>query len=289
MTVADPPTADRSPDPDPGAAWPTRLRLQLARVDHRTEVVELAQRGRLSLEPTPTALPGQPQELRIAYPPSGVASGERSRLKVDLTDAGHARLTTSGPVRLRRSAGPTAVIERQLTVSTSSMLEWLPRETVVLDGADATLDTRVILEEQARFLGWEIVELGESRPGAPSMRGRLRQRLEVRRAGEPLLDEVVVVDVGAIRTSTGASPGRSFGTLVAVDPLGIDEGLADEVLRSLTQARWPGSVWQGPGSLVARIAATTAEAAAAALGQARRQLLDGPLDTAATDASGASA
>lgn len=259
MTVVDPEPAAAATPPADKPEWDARVRLRLAAGDGKTAVTEHTERGRMSIRPVPAD--GDTCRVAVSYPSNGIASGERTRLKVDVTDGGRAALTTSGPVRLRRSAGPVSLMDRQLTVSTSASLEWLPRESVVDHGAEADVSTRVILEEEARFLGWEIAAVPTVRPGTERRSGRLQQRFEVRRAGEALVNERVIVEDHAIRTSIGATGGSAIGTLVAVCPDGIAESVGDDLLRAIESPPLPGSVWQAPYALVVRIPAVTAERA----------------------------
>ena len=78
---------------------------------------------------------------------------------------GHrALLTTPGAAKWYRSAGPWARQTLQFEVEGS--LEWLPRETIVFDGALAQLETIIDIGAQASYVGWEVVCLGTLRSAA---------------------------------------------------------------------------------------------------------------------------
>ena len=76
------------------------------------------------------------------------------------------------------------------------LLEWLPRETIVYDGARAELTTAIDLDATACCLGWEALCLGPAAAGERFTRGRLRQRLSLWRAGRPLLHETLDLTAG---------------------------------------------------------------------------------------------
>ena len=52
-----------------------------------------------------------------------------------------------------------------ITHSADAILEWLPQETIVFDGARSRMDTRVQLGAGSRYFGWEILCLGRSASG----------------------------------------------------------------------------------------------------------------------------
>ena len=125
-----------------------------------------------------------------------------------------------------------------LRVAEAAVLEWLPQENILFEGAQVELFTRVELAERAAFIGWEITCLGRRGAGEGFQQGGLRQRLEVWRAGTPLFVERGRYDAGAaVMTSPWGLAGRAVcGTLLCVhhDPdlvermreaIGVREGL----------------------------------------------------------------
>jgi urease accessory protein len=74
-------------------------------------------------------------------------------------------------------------------VEDGASLEWFPQETIVYDGAVATLETIVELAPGARFIGAEGICLGLPARGEGFERGSCRQVIEIRRDGRPLFIE----------------------------------------------------------------------------------------------------
>jgi urease accessory protein len=66
-----------------------------------------------------------------------------------------------------------------LRAAQAAVIEWLPRETIVYDGAVAELDSRIELAGNAVFIGWDIVCLGRTASGERFRQGLLRQRLSI--------------------------------------------------------------------------------------------------------------
>jgi len=127
----------------------------------------------------------------LLHPPGGIVGGDRLRVEASVAAGAHALLTTPAATKVYRTAGPAAAQESALAVARGGVLEWLPQETILHDGADVALTTRVRLESGARFLGIDLLCFGlPARPGeAGFARGRCRQQLEVWRDDAPVLLE----------------------------------------------------------------------------------------------------
>src|SRR5207244_837252 len=98
--------------------------------------------------------------------------GDQLALRAECAAQSHAVLTTPGAAKWYRSAGTWA--RQSLQFKVAGTLEWLPRETIVFDGALAELHTNIELGEAARYIGWEIVCLGRRGSGERFQRGRLQ-------------------------------------------------------------------------------------------------------------------
>jgi urease accessory protein len=171
----------------------------------------------------------------IVHPPGGIAGGDELALDVRCERGSHAVLTTPGAGKWYRSAGACA--RQSLDFDVAGTLEWLPRETIVFDGALAELNTSIDLGEGARFIGWEIVCLGRRGSGERFERGRLQLATRIDRQ-----DRTVYIDRGDIEAggrlmhSPAGLGGRSvFGTFIATssEPLGAARAACPEL--ALTQ------------------------------------------------------
>lgn len=124
--------------------------------------------------------------VAILHPPGGVVGGDELRVDARIETGAHALLTTPAAGKFYRSAGPLAGQTQQLTVAAGSALEWLPQENIMYSGARVHTLTRVELQGDACFLGWEILCLGRPAAGETFAIGECRQTLELWRDGEPL-------------------------------------------------------------------------------------------------------
>jgi urease accessory protein len=165
----------------------------------------------------------------------GVHLEAKARVLVTTPAAG--KVYRNGGVRLATAQ------RHRLTVEAGGSLEWLPQETIVFDGAHVELETRVDLEADAVFVGWEILCLGRPAAGESFSQGRCRQRLELWRDGRPLCIERASVDGGGplLTAAWGLRGAPVTGTMLATMPAtspaaaaGTDEALA--ALRALAGA-----------------------------------------------------
>lgn len=124
--------------------------------------------------------------VALLHPPGGVVGGDELRLDARLESGAHALLTTPAAGKFYRSAGPLARQIQRLSVAPGAMLEWLPQETIVYNGARLRTLTRIDLQGDAAFLGWETLCLGRPAAGELFTTGECRQTLELWRDGLPL-------------------------------------------------------------------------------------------------------
>jgi|SRR5882724_3441044 len=149
MRVAEPCLFGSPPE---GASWKASLSLAFARQGERSVLVGRAHDGPLVVQKPLYPEGADVCHAIIVHPPGGIAGGDELALDVDCAPQSHAVLTTPGAGKWYRSSGAWA--RQSLDFKVAGTLEWLPRETIVFDGAIAELDTRVELAEGARFIGW---------------------------------------------------------------------------------------------------------------------------------------
>ena len=139
-----------------------------------------------------------------------------------------------------------------------SCIEWLPQDTIVFDGALADLETRVELEGDARYLGWEIVCLGRTGSGERYARGECRLRMCIRRDGIPIWLERGRLKAGErVFSSAAGLDGHSvFGVLAATMNPGRELLSA---CRSIEARSGAAAVTALPGIFVARYLGDSSE------------------------------
>ena len=153
-------------------------------------------------EPAPAKAAGraqasQPCHCCLLHPPGGLVSGDDLSLDVRLGQGAHALLTAPSASKFY-AADAHNVAQRQTNdlYVTGGVLEWLPRETIVYDGARAEMRTSVELDAASACIGWEMVCLGRPAAGETFTSGSVRQSLCVSREGVPLLHEVLRLEGG---------------------------------------------------------------------------------------------
>jgi urease accessory protein len=149
------------------------------------------------------------------HPPGGIAGGDDLELQANVETGAAALLTTPGAAKWYRSGGPWA--KQKIMFNVDGTLEWLPRDTIVFDGALAELECEVHLGADARYIGWDIVCLGRTGSGERFSRGKLRFRTAVMRQRKLLWLERGEVEGGGalMRSPVGLGGCSVFGTLVA--------------------------------------------------------------------------
>jgi urease accessory protein len=248
-------------EPVPIAGWRARLTLDFSRRGARTV---LAARGRDG--PVAVGEPLYPEgddvcHAVVVHPPDGIAGGDELELAVRAKDGTRALLTTPAANLWHRTAGPWAHQRVALEAGAGAVLEWLPRETIVFEGAAADLEADIRLAPDAHFIGWEILTLGRTTAGERHARGQLRTRTTIRRDGRVAWQERAQLDGGAdlLDSQLGLAGEPVFGTLLAAAPQ-IDAKLVD-ACRAPHPAAGTGAVSCLPGVLVARYLGASSAAA----------------------------
>jgi urease accessory protein len=161
------------------------------------------------------------------------------------------------------------------------MLEWLPHETIVFEGARADLTTAIALAGDALFVGWDVVSLGRRASGERFDRGVYRQRFELVRDDALVWAERTNLAGGSglLAAPAGLSGAPMFGTFVVAAPvIGDDLVAAWRAVVPDADAGIAGAVTRLPGILVARCRGDSPEAARAwftALWALARRVLTG--------------
>ena len=165
--------------------WQAHLTLSFQRRKTRTVLGQRSHQGPLQVQ-----RPFYPEgdgicHVALLHPPGGVVGGDELRIDASLDTGAHVLVTTPAAGKFYRSAGPLARQTQLLTVAAGAVLEWLPQENILYSGARVHALTRIELQGDARFLGWEIFCLGRPAAGENFTTGDYRQDFELWRDGEP--------------------------------------------------------------------------------------------------------
>lgn len=168
------------------SSWPAELELWFALSAGKSRLVR-----RRHLGPLVVQRPFHPEKdgtchVYLLHPPGGVAGGDRLDLCFHLDAGARALLTTPGATKFYRSEHGAGMQSARVEVGAGAVCEYLPQETIVFDGADARMETRVSLASDATYVGWDFLCLGRPAAGERFEAGRLTQRIEIRRDGKPI-------------------------------------------------------------------------------------------------------
>lgn len=192
----------------PDRRWSARMELDFTVRQGRTALAKMQFSGPLRVqrpfypEAAPTSAPGrarasQPCHCCLLHPPGGLVSGDDLNLAIRLDQGAHALITAPSASKFY-AADAHNVAQRQSTdlTVTGGMLEWLPRETIIYDGARAEMRTSVELDNASACIGWEMICLGRPAANEGFTHGSVRQSLILTREGLPLLHEVLRFEGG---------------------------------------------------------------------------------------------
>jgi urease accessory protein len=226
------------------SAWRAQLRLEFRSDGKKTVLAERAFEGPLVVQKPLYPEGEEVCHTIVVHPPGGIAAGDELSLVLKAETDSHALLTTPGASKWYRSSGPWA--RQKLSFEVAGTLEWLPRETIVFDGALAELECEVRLGSAARYMGWEIVCLGRTGSGERFSRGKVRLHTRIVRDDSLLWTERGEVEGGGalMRSQVGLGGKTVFGTMIAAAPR-FEASL-------VTQCRENAATTVLPGLLIAR-------------------------------------
>jgi urease accessory protein len=217
------------------ASWKASLSLGFRNIDRKTVLAEKRSDGPLVVQKA--LYPEGPERCHaiVVHPPGGIAGGDELALEVRSESDANALLTTPGAAKWYRSAGAWA--RQSLRFEVEGSLEWLPRESIVFDGALADLRCDIALKEGARYVGWEVVCLGRF------ARGKVKLDTRIRQGGRMLFIEKGEIEGGGrlMRSPAGLGGRSVFGTFIATSTEKISvEGVATTRLPGLLIGRYLG-------------------------------------------------
>jgi len=139
--------------------WQACLELGFEKRGLRTVAAQRRHYGPLAVQ-RPFYPEGDVCHLYLLHPPGGVVGGDTLDIRVRAGTGARALVTTPGATKFYRSAGATAAVTQTLQVDAGAVLEWLPQEAILFQGAVARQQTCIELAAGACFAGWDILCLG---------------------------------------------------------------------------------------------------------------------------------
>jgi urease accessory protein len=171
------------------SGWQAELDLSFARREGETVLRRNQHRGPLQVQKALYPEGRETCHIAILHPPGGVAAGDRLSIRASLNERARALLTTPGATKWYRSEGSCASQQVHFSLGEDATLEWLPRENILFDGANISMELNVELGLRAWYFGWDILSFGRRASGESWGRGRLNMQTNIRGAGGLLWSE----------------------------------------------------------------------------------------------------
>lgn len=200
----------------------------------------------------------------VLHPPGGIVGGDALTLSVSLAAQSQALITTPGATKWYRSAGAEAASKIAVDLGAGALLEWMPREAILFNGAIGCAEMTISLGEDSVFAGWDITCFGRTASDALFRSGRYRQRGQIIKNGRMLWLEHGLYRGGdaMLESPVGLAGYPVMGTMLVAGKVVTDEVLdscRDVASADAQHARW--GVTRLPELLVARFLGTDAETA----------------------------
>ena len=197
----------------------------------------------------------------VLHPPSGIAGGDHLAISAEVGAGAHAQLTTPGAGKWYRSGGAEASQRIDFTLGEGALLEWLPQETIVFDGAQARMETRVSLAADSKYIAWDVLCLGRAASGERFEQGKFDLFYRVDRNNCPIwIERGSFSGNDAMLSSPAGWAGATVsGTLLAAFPHTPELLAACRAIVPVDAASH--ALTALPGLLVARYLGDSSEAA----------------------------
>jgi len=157
--------------------WRADLQLAFKHVRSRTILERCQHYGPLRVQ-RPFYPEGDLAHIYILHPPGGVVGGDQLNIRLDIHTDAHVLCTTPGSGKFYLSTGNWAMLEQHLRIAGGTSLEWLPQENILFAGARLHARTRIELEDDAIFIGWDVTCFGRPSSHERFDHGGFDSRLE---------------------------------------------------------------------------------------------------------------
>lgn len=218
------------------SSWPAELELWFGLSAGKTRLVR-----RRHLGPLVVQRPFHPEKdgtchIYLLHPPGGVAGGDCLDLRFHVDAGARALLTSPGATKFYRSEHGAGTQSTRVEVGAGAVCEYLPQETIVFDGGDARMETRVSLAPRATYVGWDFLCLGRPAAGERFDTGRLSQRIEIRRGGRPIWFERLELHGNSplMRAAFALAGQPTWGTMVYAGA--VTEDAAEQVRAAIGES-----------------------------------------------------
>jgi urease accessory protein len=165
----------------------------------------------------PQSEPGEPPQAVLLTTSGGVTDGDSLKMAIEIGPGASAVATTQAAEKIYRAAkgGGHCAIDVALRVSEGAVLDWLPQETIVFEGARLKRRTVAEVEPGGSLLACEMVVLGRAASGERFTRGLLLDSWSMRRTGRLVWTDTLRVE-GETPTGAGFGAANALATVIGV-------------------------------------------------------------------------
>lgn len=179
----------------------------------------------------------------VLHPPGGMVSGDDLVCRFHVHPNARVLVTTpaSGKLYKSRDNGSMQTARTVIEVDNGGLCAYLPLDTIVFNGANGEVKTKVSLDVSATYFGWEHVIFGRMSSALPFETGQLSQHLTVYRDHHLLYRDSLRIDAEKLRSGAGLAGMTSLASGLLILPPGSQE--SDEVVASCRSSleKFPGS------------------------------------------------
>lgn len=170
-----------------GRQWKAKLKLRFERRNSRTVLVQRQHLGPLYVQKPFYPEGNEVCHTYLLHPPAGIVGGDKLDINVCVEQHAHALVTTPAATKFYRTNSDVGSLSQSIDVREDAIMEWLPNDNILFNGARAKIKTRINLEKRSRLIAWDSLCLGRPACVEDFVQGSCRQRFEVWMHGSPLL------------------------------------------------------------------------------------------------------
>jgi len=123
----------------------------------------------------------------ILHTAGGVVGGDILDQEIILNDHSQSLITTPAANKIYRSNGKIAQQNINIRLENQTILEYLPQEMIVFNGAKYHQSNIINLHQDSTFLMWEIIRFGRTARGEIFNQGYWQSNLEIWQESTPIL------------------------------------------------------------------------------------------------------
>lgn len=179
----------------------------------------------------PTPEPGAPLEAALVNVAGGLAGGDALEARITLRAGASALVTTPAAEKIYRSLGDVSCITTRIEVAEGAVLEFLPQEAILFDGALLDRRMEAHVAPGGALLAAESVVLGRIARGEVWRHGHLRDRWRLHQAGRLVWADALALEAAAREAPFGLDGADSLGMILL---LAEDAARHRELARELT-------------------------------------------------------